>query len=119
MTRRTDRVNALLREELSELLRDELHDPRIGGMLTVTHVDVSPDLKHASAFVSVLGSEAERDATMRALQHARPFLRRELSKRLTLRYTPDVEFVSDRSLEDAQRMTDVMRRNAEDRGETL
>ena len=60
MTRRTERVNEVLREELSNLLREELNDPRIGGIVTITHVDVSPDLRRATAYVSVLGSEAER-----------------------------------------------------------
>ena len=89
MSRRTERVNDLLREEISDLLRTELHDPRIGGLVTVTHVDVSPDLRRADVYVSVLGTDEERASTMAALEHARPFLRRELSRRLQLRYTPD------------------------------
>ena len=92
MSRRTERVNELLREEISDLLRTELSDPRIGGIVTVTHVDVSPDLRHALAYVSVLGTDDERTRTLKALDHARPFLRRELSRRLPLRYTPDVAF---------------------------
>lgn len=119
MSRRTERVNALLREELAGLIQRELHDPGIAGMITVTSVDVSPDLRHARAFVSVMGDDDARTATMRALDRARPFLRRELGRRLRLRYTPDVNFVSDRTLEDAQRLTDIMRRNAEERGENL
>ena len=119
MSRRTERVNELLREEISDLLRSDLRDPRIGGIVTVTHVDVSPDLRHALAFVSVLGSEAERSSTLAALEHARPYLRRELSRRLTLRYTPDVAFQSDTSMAEAQAMTDLMRKTAEERGETL
>ena len=119
MSRRTERVNDLLRDEISDLLRSELRDPRIGGLVTVTHVDVSPDLRRASAFVSVLGTEEERASTMWALDHARPFLRRELSRRVRLRYTPDLEFVSDTSMARAQEMTDLMRKTAEERGETL
>jgi ribosome-binding factor A len=112
-------VSELLREELSELLREDLRDPRIGGLVSVTQVDVSPDLRRANAFVSVLGTEEERRATMTALDSARPYLRRELSRRLKLRYTPDVEFVSDVSIEKAQEMTDLMRQNAAERGEHL
>ena len=119
MSRRTERVNELLREEISDLLRSDLRDPRIGGIVTVTHVDVSPDLRHALAYVSVLGTYEERASTLKALDHARPFLRRELSRRLTLRYTPDVAFMSDTSMAEAQEMTDLMRRTAEERGETL
>jgi ribosome-binding factor A len=119
MSRRTERVNDLLREEISDLLRSDLRDPRIGGLVSVTHVDVSPDLRRAYAYVSVLGTDEERAGTMQALSHARPFLRRELSHRLRLRYTPDVEFLSDTSMERAQELTDLMRKTAEERGETL
>jgi ribosome-binding factor A len=119
MTKRTERVNELLRDELADLVHNDLRDPRIGGMVSVTHVDVSPDLRHAHAFVSVLGTDEQRDGTMAALRSARPFLRRELSRRLRLRYTPDVEFVSDRTIEKAQELTNLMRDTAKERGETL
>jgi ribosome-binding factor A len=112
-------VNDLLREELSDLIRNDLHDPRIDGIITVTHVDVSPDLRRASAYVSVLGSDEQRDRTMIALEHARPYLRRELGRRVHLRTIPDVSFVSDRSMEEAQALTDLMRKTAEERGEKL
>lgn len=119
MTRRTERVNELLREEISDLVLTHLNDPRIVGLVTITHVDVSPDLRHALAYVSVLGSESERASTMRALDHARPFLKRELSGRVRLRYLPDIEFRTDTSMEQAQMVTDLMRENARERGETL
>ena len=119
MSQRTERVNSLIREELSALLREEMRDPRVGGLVTVTHVDVSPDLRHAVAFVSVLGTDEERTSTMRALQHARPFLRRELAQRMRSKNTPDLEFRADDSIERGQALMDLMRRNAEERGETL
>jgi ribosome-binding factor A len=119
MSRRTERVNDLLRDEISDLLRSDLRDPRIGGLVTVTHVDVSPDLRRAAAYVSVLGTDAERASTMAALEHARPFLKRELARRVKLRYTPELEFHSDTSMEQAQALTDLMRKTAEDRGEKL
>jgi ribosome-binding factor A len=119
MTQRTERVSALLREEISVLLRDDLRDPRMSGLVSITYVDVSPDLRNASAFVSVLGSDDDRASTMQALQHARPFIRRELGRRLRLRTIPDVRFVSDTSIEQAQELTDAMRRNAQDRGESM
>ena len=119
MSRRTEQVNELLRQELSALIGRELSDPRISGIVSVTQVDVSPDLRHALAYVSVLGTDEERTGTLNALEHARPYLRRELSRRLSLRYTPDVAFVSDTSMAQAQEMTDLMRETAEERGETL
>lgn len=118
MTRRTEQVNELLRDELSALIR-ELHDPRLGGMITITRVDVSPDLRRADAYVSVMGTDDERGGTMTALQSARPFVRRELGRRVRLRSIPDVRFVSDTSIEDAQHLTDLMRQTAAERGERL
>ncbi|HZP56248.1 MAG TPA: 30S ribosome-binding factor RbfA [Dehalococcoidia bacterium] len=119
MSRRTERVNELLRQELSVLLREELRDPRIAGLVSVTEVDVSPDLRHANAWISVLGTDDERASTMEALRSARPFLRRELAHRLRLRNTPELDFRSDTSIEHGQQLTDLMRRNAAERGETL
>lgn len=119
MSRRTDRVNDLIREELSTLIREELRDPRLRGLLTITRVDVSPDLRQARAHISVLGSEEDRISTMEALQSARQFLRHELGKKVVLRYTPNLRFVSDTSMEEAQELTDLMRQTAAERGETL
>jgi ribosome-binding factor A len=119
MSRRTEQINELLRQEISEILQHELRDPRIGGLVSITHVDVSPDLRHALAFVSVYGTDDDRTGTMTALEHARPFVRRELSRRVHLRYTPDVAFVSDTTMATAQEMTDKMRQTAAERGETL
>jgi ribosome-binding factor A len=119
MSRRTERVSDLLREEISSLVRNELRDPRLGGLVTITGVDVSPDLRRAYVSVSVLGSDDERTSTMEALEHARPFVKRELAQRLKLRYIPDVRFVSDTSIERAQKLTDMLRQTAADRGETL
>jgi ribosome-binding factor A len=119
MTKRTDRVNELVREEISTLIREEMNDPRMGGLVSITHVEVTPDLRHARAFVSVLGTDEERDSTMAALAHARPFLRRELGKRLQMKYTPDLVFVGDQSIERAQQLTDAMRQNARERGENI
>lgn len=118
MSRRTERVNELLREAISELLPG-IRDPRMAGLPTVTHVDASPDLRRARVYVSVLGTDDERASTMTALEHARPYLRRELSREVDLRYIPDLTFVSDTSLEKAQEITDLLRRTAEERGETL
>ena len=119
MTRRTDQINDLLRAELSDLLREEVNDPRVHGLVTITRVDVSPDLRQARAYVSVLGSDDDRRSTMEALESARPFVRRELGTRVKLRYTPNLRFVSDTSMEEAQEMTDLLRQTAAERGETL
>ena len=119
MSERTLRVGSLLQEELSDLIRRELRDPRIAELLTVTHVDVAPDLKSARAFISVMGTEEEQNGTMAALEHARPFVRRELGKRLRMRSTPDVRFIADDSMQKAQELTELMRKNAAERGDVI
>ena len=99
MTRRTERINGLLQEELSDLLCRQVKDPRLGGLVTVTEVEVSPDLRHARVFISVMGSDEEREDAFRGLEAARPFLRRELGRRLSMRRTPDLSFRRDDTLE--------------------
>src|SRR5439155_18399040 len=98
MTQRTDRVDELLRQEISALLAKEVADPRI-GFATVTDVETSPDLRHARVWVSVIGQEADRRATLRALEHAMPFVRRELGRRLHIRRIPEFSVRMDESIE--------------------
>ena len=104
MTRRTERINDLLQEELSDLLCRQVKDPRLRVLVTVTEVEVSADLRHARVFISVLGSDEEREDAFRALEAARPFLRRELGRRLSMRRTPDLSFRRDDTLEQGARL---------------
>jgi len=100
MTRRTERVNELLRAEISEILRRDVRDPRLNVLFSVTEVRVSPDLKTARVFLSVMGDDVERESVFRALKVAAPFVRRGLRSRLpSLRYTPELTFVPDVSIE--------------------
>jgi ribosome-binding factor A len=108
MSRRTDRVADVLRAELSDLLLRSVHDPRI-RLVSVTGVDVSPDLRRAVVRVSVLGGDEEREATVEALRHARGFLRSELAHRLrTMRVTPELIFELDRGAEHSQKIADLL-----------
>jgi ribosome-binding factor A len=99
MTRRTERLNELIREELSELIRRQTKDPRLGCFLTVTRVDTSADLSHAKVYISVLGSDEEKSGAMDGLDSASGFLYRELRERLSLRHTPRLIFCEDDSIE--------------------
>ncbi len=108
MSRRTERINDLLREEISDLLRRELKDPRIGGLVSITEVDVSPDLYHAKVFVSVMGTDEEKSSTLQALTAAAHFLQRELRRRLTIRRMPKLEFFADNSLEHGARILSLL-----------
>ena len=115
MTRRTERINDLLQEEISDLLRRGVKDPRIGGLVTITEVDVSPDLRRAKVFVSVMGTDEEKTSTFRALGAAAHFIQRELHKRLTMRRTPEIDFVPDDSLERGARLLALLEEAREGR----
>ncbi len=98
----------MVREELSDLLQREMKDPRI-GLATITEVEMTPDLRLARIFVSVLGSAEERKATLQALRHASGFVRRELGKRVRLRHVPELVFVPDASLERGARVLELLK----------
>jgi ribosome-binding factor A len=93
MSERTARLDELLREEISEVIRREVDDPRV-GFLTITDVEVSPDLRHANVWVSVIGTPDEKRDTLRALSHAMPFVRGRLGK-LRLKRIPDLHIKED------------------------
>ena len=95
---RKQRLEELLRKEVSNILRGKVSDPRI-GFVTITDVKVSPDLENASVYVSVFGEEKKKEETMQGLFSATKFIRGELGTRLNLRLTPAIHFVNDNSLE--------------------
>jgi ribosome-binding factor A len=97
-----------LREELTDIVRTEVKDPRI-GFFSITHVEVPPDLRSARAYVSVLGSEEERDETLKALRSASGFIKFHLKPRLHMRQIPDLEFMDDRSMEHAEEIARTLR----------
>ena len=107
--KRLDRVNQLIKEEISTLLQRELKDPRL-GFVTVTEVETSKDLRQAKVFVSVLGDERQWTASMAALASARGFVHNWLRQHLDLRVTPDVEFRADRSMEHAARIQSLLKK---------
>jgi len=113
-SRRTEQVADLLKEELSELLGRVVKDPRL-GFVTLTDVRVTPDLRQARVFFSVLGDEAAAEQSLAALERAAGFLRCELGQRLTIRRVPELHFSLDRSIERSQRIADLLRQ-AEDQG---
>lgn len=106
---RPDRVGDQIRQELSELLtRGAVHDPGI-GFITLTRVQVSPDLQHARVFYTTLGDEKARRETALALDRATPFLRRHIGGRLRLRRVPELEFRFDQSIEQQDRIEQILR----------
>jgi ribosome-binding factor A len=110
---RPSRVGDQLRAELADLLAREVHDPGV-GFLTITRVDVSPDLQQARAYYTTLGDEKARRESRRALQRATPFLRRQIGHRLRLKRVPELEFLFDESIEQGDRIERILQEiNAE------
>ena len=95
---RIDRISEEVRREVDAIIRDELHDPRISGTFSVTSADVTGDLRYAKIYISVLEDD-KRDDLMAALKNAKGYIRRSLSKRMIIRYTPELTFVSDKNIE--------------------
>ena len=108
-SRRIERVNDLLRSELSELIGRTLKDPRVAGLVSLTEVETSADLRHARVFVSVFGTDEERKSTLSALRHAAGFLRHEVAQRVTFRHMPELEFQLDSSIERGDRILQLLR----------
>ena len=108
MSQRTDRLDSQIQQELMELLQREMKDPRL-GFATVTRVETARDLGHVTAWVSVLGSDDERSATMDALGDATPWLRRKLGERLHLRHVPVLAVRRDDSIEEGDRVLRLLR----------
>jgi len=103
VTRRQKRVSELIRQEIGDLLERKVADPRL-NLVTVTDVEISSDLRHARVYVSLIGSQEERQRALKSLRHAAGFFRHELASRLALRYTPDLTFYLDDSLERGERI---------------
>jgi ribosome-binding factor A len=109
MSRRSERTSKLIQREISELLEREVNDPRLSRLISVTEVTLSPDLKHAKIFVSTLGSETNNKEDMLAgFNKAAGFLRRELAAHLKLKYTPQLSFHYDDSIERGARLLKLM-----------
>ncbi|MBM4462259.1 MAG: 30S ribosome-binding factor RbfA [Chloroflexi bacterium] len=109
MSRRIERVNSLIRQEMSQLLQREVKDPRLARFVTVTQVSTSLDLRHAKVLISTMGSDEEKKEVLEALTAASGFLRREISHRLRLRYTPQLTFCNDNSIDQASKVLQLIR----------
>ena len=104
---RMRRVDEAVRAVLSDAIASDLKDPRI-GFVTVTGVKTSPDLRHARVYVSVLGSNAERESTLDGLRSAHGFLQRRVASELTLKHTPALVFVYDDSVDRGMRISELL-----------
>jgi len=96
---KTDRISEEIKREISFIIQNELKDPRLGKMISVTAVDVTRDLRYAKVYVSVLGDENDKKDAASGLKSASGFIRREIGRRIQLRYTPEIIFELDDSIE--------------------
>ncbi len=104
---RQEKLGELIQAELSDLLRTRVKDPRI-GFASITRVEVSGDLRHAKVFISIMGTDEEKSATMKGLKNATGFLRHELATRLVIRYMPEIAFKLDTSIEEGARILNLI-----------
>lgn len=117
--KRSEKVADLIQKEISQMLVKSVKDPRI-GFVTITRVTVSEDCRFARVYYSVAGTDAERESCMRGLESAKGYVRKELGRRIRLRYTPDIVFQFDPSIEYAihvEELIQSIRHGKEPRGE--
>ena len=105
---RLSRINDEIMKELSQIIRGELKDPRIGAMTSVIRVETTQDLKYCKVYVSVLGGDTEKENVMKGLKNASGFIRRLIAQRINLRYTPEFTFKLDESAEYAIHMEQLI-----------
>jgi ribosome-binding factor A len=110
---RMKRINEACKEALGEIIQEKVKDPRV-GFVTVTRVEVSPDLRQAKVWLSVMGSQEETDTALLVLEKASGFMRRELGKRVRMRYTPELKICLDRGPEMSERVQGILRRLEEE-----
>jgi ribosome-binding factor A len=101
---RIERVNTQIKREISELIQQHLRDPRLDEFICVTEVSTSPDLKHAKVYISSMGGQQEEEKILGILNTASGFLRTALAKRIKMRFTPELHFVWDNSIEHGDRI---------------
>lgn len=114
---RVQRVGEQIKKEMSDIIQNELKDPRI-GFVTVTSVEASGDLQHAKIFISVLGPEEQRQETLQALEKAKGFIRSEIGRRIRLRLTPEISFHLDTSIDYSEKIMEKLREIKDGEGES-
>lgn len=119
---RTDRISEEIKKELSQIIREEIKDPRLPQLVSITGVRVAKDLKYAKIYVSVYGDEEKKQGAISALTHAAGFIRHEIGQRIKLRCTPEFQFKLDESIEKGMLLSklidETMSRSSGNTGET-
>lgn len=105
------RINSEVQRELANIIRGEIKDPRIHPLTSVVTVEVAPDLKTCKAYISVLGDQEAQEKTLKGLNSAVGYIRRQLAKNLNLRNTPEIRFIMDQSIEYGVHMSKLINEN--------
>lgn len=113
--KRVDRLNSLLKEVISEVIRKEVKNPHVNEFITVTRVDITTDLHYAKVYISVIGSETEKQETLSALNSAAGFIAVNSSKKVVMRYFPTLSFILDDSVEKQMRIEELLHKISDER----
>ena len=108
MTRRTERLNSLLREVISDVINKEVNNPQVAEFVSVTSVEITKDLHHAKVYISVIGSDKEKSETIDALNQAAGYIGTHASKQVTMRYFPVLRFYIDESADKHLRINSIL-----------
>jgi len=108
MNSRGERIRKALIKELSDIIQHKVKDPRIKGIISVIDVELSPDNKYAKAYVSIFGADEAKSEVMEAIEDSTSFIRGEISRRIRMRFTPEIRFFLDESIEKGRRLTDLI-----------
>jgi ribosome-binding factor A len=104
MTRRTERLDSVIQQEISQLLREQVNDPRLSSLISITKVSTSSDLRHTKVFISSIGDNVDKKEILQGFTAASGFLRRQLATRLQLKHMPELSFQFDDSIERAAKV---------------
>lgn len=115
MPKRVDRLNSLLKEVISDVIRKDVKNPHVNEFLTVTRVDITNDLKYAKVYISVIGSETEKQETLGALNSAAGFIAVHASKEVVMRYFPSLTFILDDSVAKQMRIESLLTKISHER----
>lgn len=108
MFSRGERIRKALMKEISEIIQKNVKDPRISGIVSVTDVDLSADYGYAKVYISIFGTDEQKENTMLAIEDSTPYIRKEVGRRIRLRHVPELEFRSDDSLERGSKITSLI-----------
>ncbi len=107
---RTDRINSLLKEVLSEVIFQEVKNPHLSSLVTVTRVEITQDLRQAKVYISVIGTEEEKESSRKALQSAAGFIAVHASKKVVMRFFPELTFYIDRTVDHQMKIDTILRK---------